>query len=328
MDTAKSPRKLWLDGLRALAIIFVVIVHTIQSHENLMFFYNVFVGPIMIPLFFAISGYLFNDRNGKQSIFYKKLLNSIIIPGLFLSLVWVKAIFIPIKGFSYFTESLINLISGTEKWFFAACIIGEIIFFYTRKFFKSTVSTCIVSFIIFVIGIILAKFDIGNFAMFNRALIAQAFFSIGFLIKKSESKLEKIKLWQILSFAILFVIMGITSIFVWPNQFLDVHLNQYYNLPYCMAMIFLGCVTIFLLAKKIAFAPKFLVFIGQNTFIIYFLHNTIFYIFTKMLSVLGLTNINSYFEIVLKICFSIIICCLIAIPLNKFVPFLVGKKKK
>ena len=53
-------RKDWIDALRALAIILVVLGHQLRGVAE----YFIFTSPIKMPLFFAISGYLFKARNG------------------------------------------------------------------------------------------------------------------------------------------------------------------------------------------------------------------------------------------------------------------------
>ena len=46
-------RKLWIDALRALAMLFVIFGHQVGNYIP----YYVFTSPIKIPLFFMITGY-------------------------------------------------------------------------------------------------------------------------------------------------------------------------------------------------------------------------------------------------------------------------------
>ena len=80
-----KPRKEWIDCLRGLAMIFVVLVHASigLNHRD---WYNVFIGPIMLPLFFAISGYLFSVKNISAIKFYKKLTLTILFTSRFHSI--------------------------------------------------------------------------------------------------------------------------------------------------------------------------------------------------------------------------------------------------
>ena len=324
----ESKRKVWVDELRAMAIFFVVFVHLIEWNDNSKFIYNLIVGPIMLPLFFAISGYVFNDKDGKQKYFFKSLLKGIVIPGLFLSLIWLDALLIPFKGFSYFTDNLISLISGKTKWFFIAYLISVSLFFYTRKFFKSFSSTCVVSFIIFVIGLIMAQLDIFNFAMINRACIAQGYFLIGFAFKTHEIYLAKLRWSQITCGIVGYILLCVISYFVWPQKYMDVHLNQYYNLLFCIVMVLIGCYTAFLVASNLTKESKIIAFIGQNTFVIYFLHGNCFVVFQRFLSIAGVDLNGNIIMNIIGAIFSIVACCGIALILNIIAPELIGKKRK
>ena len=73
-------RKSWLDALRAMAMLYVVFGHQAQWCEA----FFLFTTPIKIPLFFAISGYLFNYYNGQQVLFFKNCFFKLVFPFFFL----------------------------------------------------------------------------------------------------------------------------------------------------------------------------------------------------------------------------------------------------
>ena len=75
-----KPRKNWIDGLRGLAMLFVLYGHLAGGWTE----YFVFSSAIKIPLFFAITGYVFKVRSGRSLEFIKNLL---IIYYIFLSIV-------------------------------------------------------------------------------------------------------------------------------------------------------------------------------------------------------------------------------------------------
>ena len=123
-------RKDWVDIVRGLAVTLVVIGH---ASPNAYTFFLV-TSPVKMPLFFVISGYLFNLRNGSYALFLKNLFLRVIIPWLFLGLVPI-AFMIPFKGFHYFVQYFFQMLSGESIWFMPCFIIGEIIFFSLLKFF-------------------------------------------------------------------------------------------------------------------------------------------------------------------------------------------------
>ena len=67
-------RKHWVDALRALAILLVVLGHQLKDMTE----YFIFTSPIKMPLFFAISGYLFNTRGGNDVEFFKNWFKKLI----------------------------------------------------------------------------------------------------------------------------------------------------------------------------------------------------------------------------------------------------------
>lgn len=323
-----SSRKYWLDCLRALAMIMVVLVHASNGlpHWDK---YNVFVGPVMLPLFFAISGYLFNACDGKQGIFYKRILFKLVIPWVVLSLIWARACLIPFKGFApYFTQHLYNFISGETLWYFSCCIIAEIIQFYVVKFSKKFNLICLVDIILCAIGFVLAHFKIGDFLNINIAFIAQFFIMLGYIFKNYEDIFSKLR-WEIVSLlAIAYVGLAVISIIVFPGQYIDVHRNMYPNIPLYLALIIVGVLTLFTLAKKANIRFKIAAIIGQNTLVIYSMHSFGLSIVTKVMSFFGIALTQNWLIAVILTASSILLCCIGAIVLNNLLPEAVGRRRR
>lgn len=123
MSTKQNKRKNWIDFLRALAIIFVVIGHQLDGDV----FYYLFTSPIKIPLFFAISGYLFTLRPSKE--YSLKVLKTLIIPWILLACI-PELFLTPFKGgYYYFLSFLYDLFSGNIHWFMPCYIIASILFY-------------------------------------------------------------------------------------------------------------------------------------------------------------------------------------------------------
>lgn len=320
---SEGTRLEWIDGLRALAMIFVVMVHA-SNGLNGWWIYNVFVGPIMMPLFFTISGYLFNDRSGNQKIFFINITRRIIIPWL----VFAFVLMLPFTGLKDFFLDLYDVISGKELWWFMpAFIISEIIFFYICKFFKKLPGICVVVGVSVLLGAIMAYFDIGNFAMFNRAMIAQIFLLLGKLIRVYKDKILNLKYYYVVLGILLYGLLGAVSMYVFPNQYMDVHLNMYYNIPICFSMIFIGCTTLFIIASKLKKVPKFIRFLGENTLICYIFHLQTFGVLFAVSPIIGIEQYN-WTGAIIRTVFAITLCCILALILNKFLPEVVGRRRK
>lgn len=83
-------RIFYLDEIRALAIIFVILVHVAQFYptnitnlESTIPLWYISVGRIGVPLFFMLSGALLLNRDYDLKDFYKKRLVRILLPAVF-----------------------------------------------------------------------------------------------------------------------------------------------------------------------------------------------------------------------------------------------------
>lgn len=321
-------RKLWVDTLRGLAIFFVIFGHALSDEAPNSILYYVVTSPIKIPLFFAITGYLFRDRDGNYAIFYKNVLLKLVVPWFFLSLIWMKLLIVPLKGsFTYFSDRLMNMITGRDYWFMPACIVAEIIQFYIRKFWKRSWQISIACIICFFVGIIMVHFDICNFAMVNRAFIAQIYMLIGFIFKNYEELFCKTKWQYIVCGSVVYLSMVVITVVLYPGKILDVHTNEYYNLPLCIAMIYLGCFLLFILARKLELALGLFVFIGQNSLIYYMMSGCVAFPFNKLSILLGRSGwYNTWSFAFLKTGWTCMACMVIVLFINRYLPIAGGKR--
>ena len=113
-------RKLWIDSLRGIALLLVIYGHCIPSWKD----FFIITSPVKMPLFFAISGYLFNPRNGDVKKFFKNLFFKLFVPWIILGMIWPYT-----DPFHRF----ISLLLGYD-WFMPTLILSEIIWFYIRKY--------------------------------------------------------------------------------------------------------------------------------------------------------------------------------------------------
>lgn len=314
-------RLAWVDALRAIAILLVVWGHQLKGITE----FFVFTSPVKLPLFFAISGYVFNSRNGDTKSFFKNWFLKLVIP-------WICLAMLPqipriLMGRVGFFEILNILISGEAVWFMPCFVIGEAIHFFIRKYSKGVSWIITASFVCVILGFVAHNHDILNYAMINRALIVQLFFLIGFLFKRHESFFVGLS-WQIVfaTFCLYLILCGL-SLYLYPNECLDVHLNKYYNIPLCFILIFIGIFTLFTIASKTSFSNRVLSEIGKNTLVIYIWHEYAIILLTTVAGFVGLSLGSVWISSIIKTTWAIVFCYCCAIILNKYVPFIVGKKK-
>lgn len=313
-------RKAWIDALRALAIIMVVLGHQVKGEDA----YFLFTSPVKMPLFFAISGYVFNMHDGNSQLFWKNWLRRIIIPWLGLALI----VSLPrlLVG-SNLLHILYDLISGKRLWFMPCFAVAEIIYFYIRRYAKNEIPIILCALSCTALGFLANALSVLNFAMINRAFVVQSFFLIGYLFKQHQNELNKIEWKYIFFMFILYLCSCWVGDLFFSGGILDVHSNYYYNIPFCFYLIFLGVFVLFMGASKSNFSNQLLTIIGQNTLILYIWHKEIILILVKSMSWLQISISYLWLFAAVKTIWAVFICNICAMFVNKYVPELVGKKR-
>lgn len=317
-------RKDWVDCLRALAMILVVLGHASYRIVPDRYLYLLFTSPVKVPLFFAVSGYVFSMKNGNVKAFWKSWFLRIIVPWFCLALIpgIPRCVIQKESLLSYMGE----LISGKELWFMPCFAIAYIIHFYFRKYSKCELTVCTFCMMAWGGGLLAAQYDILNFAMFNRALIVQFFFLIGYLFKQHEDSFLKIQRKYYLLFFFIYLGLCVISMYLFPHKSMDVHNNRYYNIPYCFMLITFGCFFLFGIARKAFVSDKIFNYIGRNTLLLFIWHPYVFQVIIGVVGLLHLSNLSGWGYAIAKSIIAIGVCMACSALVNKYVPWVVGKK--
>lgn len=313
-------RKGWVDALRGLAILLVIYGHSVKGLPD----FFVFTSPVKMPLFFAITGYVFSVKEWRM--FLGQLFRKVIIPWIILGML-PSLVTIPFHGFVPAVERLMNMISGKELWFLPCFIIGEVIHYIIRRYCNKDIWIVAASFVSFLIGLILHRYNYLDYAMLNRALVVQPFFLIGYLFRQFERQLTGLKWNKVIVAAIVYIGLCLLSKSVFHGQTIDVHMNRYINVPFSLILIFLGCFTLFIAASKTGFRSWVMSFIGQNTLVLYIWHGIAISLLVKAASVAGWVMPFNWWAALIKVLWACVVCGVAAIILNKYFPFAVGKRK-
>lgn len=318
---SKKNRKEWLDAIRAIGVLFIIFGHY-YSKSNA---YYVFTSPIKVPLLFAISGFVFSTRNGDIRQFFKNILLKLVVPWIILT--WIPEIIGSFVGVTDKTlgEVLYRAVSGQNMWYFPCLIIAEIIFFFVIKFTMRLQIIITGSLFLSVCGYYLSAKDILSFAMFNRALVVQAFLALGYVLKR---KWPKLKTRYIVVFFTTYLGLCILSLAAFPGQAMDVHANVYYNVPLCILLVGIGCVSVFLIAERIGKAPRFLSYLGQNTLILWTMNGYFLFVLNAVMRRLSISLPDNLLIAMLKLVYVCIGCGLLSVFVNRYLPEIVGKKRK
>ncbi len=318
-----ADRKAWVDGLRAIALLFVIFGHQVPGLTP----YFVFTSPIKIPLFFVISGYVFNDARRSVPGFFRNLLVRLIVPWLCLTVPFAL-VRVPSRGLSVIPRTLLDLISGEEEWYMPCCVVAEVIWFFTRRCFRCELHTCLAALAVFALGVAASVMGILDYGMVNRAMLMQLFMLVGYLFRAHEDRIAGLRWPLAAGLCAAYVALGCVSLAVWPGRSLDVHMNRYYNFPFCLAMMLLGCFAAMLCARKLERAPRPLRFIGQNTLVYYLLHRATIAAAVAALSAVGISVTKSPVGAVVRLLIACVGCWAEAMLLNRFLPEAVGRKRR
>lgn len=312
-------RKSWIDALRAFALILVIIGHQIS---NSAFF--VFTSPVKIPLFFAVTGYVFNDKNGDSAAFFNSLFKKIVIPWLALTLIPAATASLYL-GFAFFVEQAKSVLIGKDYWYMPCCIMAEILWFYSKKYFRNVYSLIVITIGMFFVAYAMTQKGILETFMISRACSVQLFICLGFCIRHYGKAAKNAHPTVIVLLSSIYMLLGLLSLKLYPGQCLDVHLGRYYSIPICLGMIVLGVIVLFCAAERKAVFPKWLVFIGQNTLLFYLWNAYVKKMFMLGLKLLKITLPDNLMGTIITTVFILCGCSVCAIIVNWYFPRLVGK---
>ena len=325
---AGSPpkRKSWIDALRAVAMILVIYGHLVPKW--IPFF--IFTNPVKVTLFFAITGFVFKNRTRSERDFYCNLFRKLIVPWLvFGALPYV--LLMPLKGPAFTADKLWAVISGENFWYMPCCIVAEIIWHYSTKFTKNPVQLAVCSFGLCALGLLAARTTtlLRTFTV-DTALVAQMFLYIGSFYKNNAKPLidkSRKKPLGLAVFLSVYLALGILSLYLYPDQRIDIHANEYYNLLICFVMIWIGILFLFTLADNyITRYPKWLLLVGQNTLVIYILHGYVATVCKKVFAVAGL-GVNRVTAVLITV-ITTAVCCAVSVAVRHFLPAVFGARSQ
>lgn len=317
-------RKNWVDALRALAMFLVIYGH----HERDWIPYFVWTSPVKISLFFAVSGYVFHEERHDYGVFWKKMIRSTVIP-------WIVIAFFPyilmssFKGMGFFVTNAADIVTGRILWYMPCFIIAEILWYHTNLFFRSIPRVALASVLLMAAGLLMARFDVLNVFMINRAFVVQIYLLIGYLYKRviSESVRDRRKPLIIAACIVIYFLLAFITLACYPGQSMDIHNNEYYHLGICMIMIWCGVIALLIGAEYYLHrVPGWIIRIGQNTLVIYLWNSFVDRCFVRIFGFSGITVFQGkVFNAVLSMVICIV-CSIMAVVLRRLIPGLFGDR--
>lgn len=333
-----------LDIMKGIGIILVVLAHVLNKtpYSQVIYYFH-------MPLFFFISGLaLFYSKsiheNFKKFVENKK--NSILKPYLFFSVIFfIYWLIIERKIRNQINVSIlsnfINIFLGRVSeelysynvvmWFLPCLFMTNIILYFIIKIKKEWLRIITVITLFFV-GYTLNSIDVILPFGIETALISLIFVYTGYMIKQHSQ--QNLKITQII-FLLIISIIGLFACYMNNYEFGMLN-HQYGNIFLFMLGTLSGITLIMMITSIISKYTKslkdMLEFVGKNSITIMCVHEPIKRVIIRLTSIVfKIAEITLRTKILPSALITLVVI-LLTIPIiymiNKYFPFLIGKKKE
>lgn len=340
----KNERIEWIDFCKFIAIFYMV-----WGHSGMPNSLDKYIHVFHMPIFFFLSGYVLkiNKIANFKDLIVKKA-KSLLVPYFVfaISIYYFWSIVYKIAN-KPIPEPQINLVKGiftintviepfaAVQWFLTCLFLVEIIFYIIIKVSKQNM--IVLSFILFMFSLL---GYIYGYITCNRlywgldtAFTAVVFYGLGYLFNNlKNNRLKKIlyspKLFNIL------ILFSVSIIATYFNGYVNMRIIQYgnYFLFYIssissilMYLIISNCLCRIRQFRNSRLF-KYLLLIGQNTIVVLVLNQLFIQIISKFINHLTVINKNIWGVV----CTILVIILMIPTSnlINKYLPFVIGKRKK
>ncbi|MBR2696776.1 MAG: acyltransferase family protein [Parasporobacterium sp.] len=337
-----------IDILRGIATILVVIGHIPYTPTII----RAWIYTFHVPVFFVCSGILFSpDRYPKFKDYFMARVKGLLVPifalGILIRLLQTGLSFllsllpgIPSEYAITFkpVDLLLSLVLGYRVheyyysfWFLYTLFLGELIFYFIVRLFRKRWYLYL---LLFAAGIALQavvdRFAQGFFWSVDLLPAGIAFLSLGYCYRLVLY--EKGRKLPFYLFPVMFILSVLFTALNYKN---GEQVNLFYDylgnpVLYALSAVS-GCLMCILLANLIK-KSRILEFFGVNSLVTYGFQNTICIpLFMELLKLLGRKNelfTDQTFRWIVTVCGTLLLSAAISLAINRFAPFLAGKKRK
>ncbi len=342
----KKARLDYLDFAKCITIFLVIWGHTTPNGSTVP--YRVALYAFHMPLFFLVSGMVISrhqheyDKAHWKNFLFKNVM-ALLVPYLIWGAIYSNFTYRSFVKLFYGSWEMLNKAETlTSLWYlpclFVARVLAELTLMLSRKI-KSVqrhLFGFIISILFFALGFLLPRIEIGYPLCLNVAFAALGFIMLGYAIKNLVARLPKKNAWAYLAAAAAFgALFFLGQRMQGDSPYLVMMCKaQYGNIPVFLFNAFagIGLVISFSLFLTVLFrnnpdnkARAFMLWTGENTIGIYFLHKPFLQeVVMPTLERMGATLPNAWWGLlgsVVAFIFSAAGCCLI----NRYVPSLFGR---
>ena len=323
----KENRIEWIDVSRGIGIIFVILGH-------LRFPYlTTWIYTFHMPLFFFLSGCVYKRRSFKE--FILKNIKSCFIPYWTLGVViWgfyvIVNLFVGEKGlYGSNLEMLWNLVKQQGYWtiWFLACLfISQILFFVIDRLSNDKdYLGLLLSSVVCIAGFVYYRFG-GHVLPWNIdiACIAQFFMRLGYLFmncKKCKEFMLECSNVKCLIISATCLLINVATGFLCirlSGHSLDMSIGMYGNEMLTVISAISGLLFVISVANRFHWSP--LVYLGQNTLIIFAWHSRIIIVLMNYsYKALGLFQNDDLISQIVQCSISFVIILIVLIPITELI---------
>ncbi len=271
MADATTKRKEWIDIARGYGIIFVIFAHIVKGAIAKWLF------TFHLPLFFVLSGYLFNGNENFPD-FLKKKIKGLVLPYFALGIPTVifQAIHENINCFELFVDFCIQKRLWTF-WFLALLFFLNILYYFLNRIIPKIYIKLAVSFVLSALGLIYYK--LGGSALpwnIDTCLMTVPFFALGDYYRQNEEKIDGFVNGKLLPVFIICFIINVVSgyySFIITGKQIDMFANDYGVPILFFTSAIAGIICIIIISKK--YNNPFISYFGKNSLVYYAWHQQI-----------------------------------------------------
>lgn len=349
MEKEESKRIYWIDAAKIIAMVLIVLSHTIAYSDKLQGLYK-YVSSFHVALFFTISGLTFSiNKYCNFKKFFKTKFKRIMIPYLVFAVLFLIPFLIlgatiasnlnrndidinlkhSIIGIFYGNGNDNYLRQNSSLWFLPCLFVTEMIFYFVEK--NKNKNKYYIT-ILFSIVIGMLDYYFLPFRMpwgFDIAICMLAFFALGKIISNRKSMVIKNNVLTVCISLTLIIIGGIIQCF--NTNVMYMH-NEYGNYFIFIISAFFSVIGYTFLISKIHY-NKVLDYAGKRTMAILIFHKIFVLVFqTKITPISNLLKTGNVIEqivcSIIVVIISIVLSLIIEIVVNKICPWMLGNIKK
>ncbi|WP_342042163.1 acyltransferase family protein [Bacillus sp. OTU2372] len=336
-----SKRLDWLDIGKGLGMLLVML-----GHADIPTPLKTYIYTFHMPLFFFLSGYLYNkEKFPSLKVFFKKRTKSLILPYLsfsFMAYLWFlllnyiglvnykKNLLTPLLGSVIAERKSIWTVHTGALWFVACLFCTELLFYFIAKIGRTEKAIGFFLLVMSVVGCFYNKM-VGQPLPWNIdvAMISVGFYGAGYLFKKYNKYLERFN--HLKALVLLLIVNLFTGYlnYVLTGERVDFYNSSLGNIVLFYLSAFSGIGAFVILIKHMK-KNKVLQYIGKNSFIYLAFHQKIvFFVFSLLIqkSIFNFESIINHpiVEGVLITFITVVILIPAVYTINHYFPFMLGK---